>query len=629
MPLLNLVVRSIAIMMLAVSMTGAAEPEQQLLFNSGPDGYPRFRIPSLIVTPQKEVLAICEGRADGGGLTGNIDIVLRRSSDNGQTWGPIEVIADDGPHTLGNPCPVLDRTTGTIWMGLSRSHGKDTEAQITAGTSQETTRALITSSVDGGKTWSALKDITAAAKADDWTWFGTGPGIGVQLKSGRLVIPSYHAMKGSQVYRSHMLISDDHGQTWRRGAPAGEFVGECQIAERDDGTLVMSTRTMKGSDRRTVMTSVDGGLTWSQPSLDPALFDPSCQAMLYRVPNISSVPKTSSLWLFSHPTGPKRHNLSVHVSRDEGHSWSHMRRIRSGDGQYSCLAQLPDGSIGCLLDAWVDGNYRLFFTKFSLEWLLAMEDSKSEPSGVAADAARVKQIIAHRGASAAAPENTLASTLGAIASGATAVEVDVRTTRDGHLVLSHDAKVDRTTNGKGVINDLTLDELKRLDAGSWFDTKFKDQRIATLPEVLQVCRGKIDVLLDLKEIGDEYVGRVVAAIKTGGEPDRTIVGVRSIEQVRLFRKLLPQARQIGLIGKPSEIEAFAQEGVGMIRLWPDWLKTDSTLIDRVRRTEAKLHLNGTTGKLDEVQQLLTGQPDSLSSDDPAELVRSLKKLQSK
>lgn len=627
MSFLNAVLRCVLIVMLAVSTTWAAEPEQQLLFNSGRDGYPRFRIPSLIVTPQKEVLAICEGRADGGGLTGNIDIVLRRSSDNGQTWGPIEVIADDGPHTLGNPCPVIDRSTGVIWMGLSRSHGQDTEAQITAGTSRETTRALITSSNDGGKTWSALRDITTAAKSDEWTWFGTGPGVGVQLKSGRLVIPSYHAVKGSPVYRSHMLLSDDHGQTWRRGAPAGEFVGECQIAERDDGTLVMSTRTMKGSDRRTIMTSTDGGLTWSQPSLDRALFDPGCQAMLYRVPDASVVSMTASLWLFSHPTGPKRHNLSVHVSRDEGRSWPHVRRIRTGDGQYSCLAQLPDGSMGCLLDAWVDGNYRVYFTKFSLPWLLAPEDTKSEPTGVAANAARVKQIIAHRGASAEAPENTLASTLRAIASGATAVEVDVRTTRDGHLVLSHDAKVDRTTNGKGVINDLTLDELKQLDAGSWFDPKFNDQRIATLPEVLKVCRGKIDVLLDLKESGDEYVGRVVAAIKTSGEPERTIVGVRSIEQARQFRKLLPQSRQIGLIGKPSEIEAFAQEGVGMIRLWPDWLKTDSSLIDRVRRTEAKLHLNGTTGKLDEVQQLLQGQPDSLSSDDPAELVRSLKKLQ--
>lgn len=605
----------------------AAEPEQKLLFNSGKDGYPRFRIPSLMVTAQNEVLAICEGRADGGGLVGNIDIVLRRSRDSGQTWGPIEVVADEGSNTLGNPCPVIDRTTGTIWLGLSRSLGTDTEAQIVAGTSNETTRALITSSTDGGKTWAPLKDITSSAKAADWTWFGTGPGVGLQLKSGRLVIPSYHAVKGSQRYRSHVLYSDDHGQTWQRSEPAGEHCGECQIAERLDGTLVMSTRTMKkGEDRRTVMTSTDGGVHWSQPSFDPALFDPGCQAMLYRVPQVPGAAGKEPMWLFSHPTGPKRHNLSVHVSRDEGRTWPHSRRYRSGDGQYSCLTQMPDGTIGCLLDAWVEGNYRLYFTKFSIDWLLSPDDAAKEPMGIAADAARVRQIIAHRGASAVAPENTLASTRAALASGATAIEVDVRTTRDGQLVLSHDAKIDRTTNGKGSINELTLAELKQFDAGSWFDAKFKDERLATLIEVLEVCRGRIDVLLDLKESGDAYVEQVVAVIREKGEPSRTIIGVRSPEQARQFRKLLPQSRQLGLIGKSTEIEAFALEGVDMIRLWPEWLKADPSLIDRVRRTESKLHLNGTKGSLSEVTELLKGHPDSLSSDDPAELVKSLNEL---
>ncbi len=623
-----IVMRCWLYLLLTIGTALAAEPEQRLLFNSGKDGYPRFRIPSLIVTAQGEVLAICEGRADGGGLVGNIDIVLRRSRDSGQTWGPIEVIADEGKNTLGNPCPVIDRTTGTIWLGLSRSLGTDTEAQIVAGTSKETTRALITSSTDGGKTWAPLKDITSIAKADDWTWFGTGPGVGVQLKSGRLVIPSYHAVKGSQLYRSHVLYSDDHGQTWQRSEPAGEFCGECQIAERTDGTLVMSTRTMKkGEDRRTVMTSTDGGVHWSQPNFEPALFDPGCQAMLYRVPNVPSSAGKEPLWLFSHPAGPKRSNLTVHVSRDEGRSWPHARRYRAGEGQYSCLTQMPDGTIGCLLDAWIEGNYRLYFTKFSIEWALSPEDQPVALTGLAGDAARVKQIIAHRGASAVAPENTLASTKQALASGATAIEVDVRTTRDGHLVLSHDARIDRTTNGKGAINDLTLAELKQFDAGSWFDAKFKDERIATLTEVLDVCRGRVDVLLDLKEAGAAYVERVVSVIKEKGEPTRIIVGVRSIEQAREFRRLLPQSRQLGLIAKPSEIEAFAQEGVDMIRLWPEWLKSDPTLIERVRRTESKLHLNGTKGSLTEVTELLKGHPDSLSSDDPAELAKTLKALQ--
>jgi len=234
----------------------------------------------------------------------------------------------------------------------------------------------------------------------------------------------------------------------------------------------------------------------------------------------------------------------------------------------------------------------------------------------------VRQIVAHRGASAERPENTLASTQRAIDVGATAVEVDVRTTKDGQLVLRHDATLDRTTNGKGLIGEKTLAEVRQLDAGSWFDAKYRDERVPTLTEVLVLCRGKIDVLLDLKESGDEYARRVASEVQSQGDPRRTIVGVRSVEQAQEFRKLLPQARQIGLISKPEEMEAFVRAGVEMIRLWPKWL-TDETLVPRVRKAGATLHLNGTSGEAEEVSQLLKYRPDSLSSDDPARLLRTL------
>lgn len=243
----------------------------------------------------------------------------------------------------------------------------------------------------------------------------------------------------------------------------------------------------------------------------------------------------------------------------------------------------------------------------------------------AADTTAVMQIVAHRGASAECPENTLASTRRAIEAGASAVEVDVRTTKDGALVLSHDAKVDRTTNGQGAINALTLAEIKRLDAGRWFHERFAGERMPTLGEALAVCKGRIDVLLDLKVDGVDYVQKVIADVRSHGEPRRTIVGVRSVEQAKQFRKLLPEARQIGLIAKPDEIEAYAAAGVEMIRLWPKWL-SDSTLVGRVAQSGAKLHLNGTTGQPDEIAPLLKHRPFSLSSDDPARLKKTLAEL---
>ena len=156
-------------------------------------------------------------------------------------------------------------------------------------------------------------------------------------------------------------------------------------------------------------------------------------------------------------------------------------------------------------------------------------------------ARNVRQIIAHRGASAERPECTLAAIRRAIAVKATATEVDVRTSKDGHLVILHDKTLDRTTNGKGDVSQKTLAELKALDAGSWFDKQYRNERIPTLREVLKECRGKIDVLLDLKEQGDVYDRKVAAEVRRFGDAKRLIVGVRSIAQARRFRRLLAQS----------------------------------------------------------------------------------------
>ncbi|WP_254513142.1 glycerophosphodiester phosphodiesterase [Anatilimnocola floriformis] len=263
---------------------------------------------------------------------------------------------------------------------------------------------------------------------------------------------------------------------------------------------------------------------------------------------------------------------------------------------------------------------------------VATAATAAEPLPMSAAAIAVKQIIAHRGASSDCPENTLASTRRAIAVHATAIEVDVRLSKDRQLVLRHDAELERTTNGKGKINEKTLAELKQLDAGSWFDPKFAGEKIPTLAEVVSICKGQIDVLLDLKEDGSEYAELVAATIKEHGEESRTIVGVRSVEHARQFRKLLPKARQLGLMAKPDEIEAYAAAGVEMISLWPKWLSSENEsgekLVARVRAAKVQLHLNGTTGKRDEVLPLLTHRPDSLSADNPAQLLATLREISS-
>ena len=249
------------------------------------------------------------------------------------------------------------------------------------------------------------------------------------------------------------------------------------------------------------------------------------------------------------------------------------------------------------------------------------------PKRALADAAvNVKQIIAHRGASAERPECTLAAIRRAMEIGATAVEVDVRTSRDGRLFILHDATLDRTTHAKGPANALTLKQLQQLDAGSWFDPAYRGERIPTLIEAAKACRRKIDLLLDLKEQGGEYDRQVARVVREHGNHSRTIVGVRSVPQALRFRKLLPEAKQLALIPSVDAIEKFAEAGVDTIRIWPRWLSDGTAPLKRVHATGKELHLNGTTGSLDETLALLIHNPDSLSSDDPGKLKASLKRI---
>ena len=346
-----------------------AIPAEQMMFDSGKEGYPRYRIPALIVTKQGTVLAFCEGRKDGGGLTGNIDLVVKRSSDHGKTWSSLKVVSDDEANTLGNPCPVIDRSTGTIWLPFTRSLGDDLESEIVAGTSKERTRVFVSKSDDDGLTWAKPVEITASVKRPEWTWYGTGPGVGIQLKSGRLLIPSYHAVEKTGIYRSHSIWSDDHGKMWQLGGVVGDHTSECHVVERKDGSIYLSTRTVRGTELRTIASSQNAGKSWLEPKFDRSLYDSHCQACVIALPK--SKPSGKPRWLYSHPAGPGRRNMVIRMSHDEGRTWPIGRQLTEGDSQYSSMVLLGDGAIGILFERWRNRNYRIYFTRFSLDWLTA------------------------------------------------------------------------------------------------------------------------------------------------------------------------------------------------------------------------------------------------------------------
>ncbi len=256
------------------------------------------------------------------------------------------------------------------------------------------------------------------------------------------------------------------------------------------------------------------------------------------------------------------------------------------------------------------------------------EPAKAILPNAAKAAAHVKEVIWHMGSCADRPGNTLAAVRRAIEAGTHVTETDVRTSKDGALVCMHDEDVDRTTDGKGKVASLTLAEVKQLDAGSKFAARFAGERVPRLQEVLSLAKGKIGVMIDLKESGDDYMKKIAAEVREFGEPKRTVLGIRSVEHARRFHELLPEARQIGLVPTPADIKPFADAGVKVIRLWPKWL-ADKSLVPQVRKLGLELHLGTGMGTKEEVLPLLVSEPESLSSDDPAQLIKTLGELAGK
>jgi len=347
-------------------------PVETDVFVSGTEGYHTFRIPSLIVAPNGALLAFAEGRKKGRSDTGDIDLVLRRSKDNGRTWSKLEVIVDDEGNTIGNPCPVVDRSTGVIWLLLTRNLGADHQKQIMAGKSTGSRTVLVTSSDDNGLTWNKPVDITPTAKEPGWGWYATGPGVGIQLASGRLLIPCDHSILPSAKLYSHVIFSDDHGKSWRLGGALPENTDECQVVELADRTLLLNMRSFHGKNRRAIARSKDRGATWSEISFDEQLIEPVCQGSILRLSLADKeTPGSRNRILFANPADKKRQNLTIRVSEDEGATWPIARQLCAGSSAYCCLAVLPDEQIGCLYER--DDYKKIALARISLPWLLANE----------------------------------------------------------------------------------------------------------------------------------------------------------------------------------------------------------------------------------------------------------------
>lgn len=375
--------------------------DRQHLFEARTNGYKTYRIPGIVTTPGGAVLATAEARPGEGGDYDYNDVVMRRSTDGGDTFGPFRKLVDHGaygPGPASNFVMIPDRATGHVVALFCHDYA----------------RVFVMRSEDDGATWTKPREITDVFERfrDDYPWrvCASGPGHGTQLRNGRMIVPVWLSDGSGGEFgedkRGHrpsvvtVVYSDDGGETWHRGEIVcrhGDSVegvtvvnpSETVAVELSDGRVMFNIRSESMNNRRLVASSPDGVGEWSCEGFDRALVEPVCMGSLIRYDWADE--EGPGHILFANPdtldtdmrpgvdpeTTPhrSRKNLTIRLSEDDGENWIGSRVIEPGPSGYSDLTVLPDGRIGCLYEDDIveriyDDRY-MTLARFELEWILA------------------------------------------------------------------------------------------------------------------------------------------------------------------------------------------------------------------------------------------------------------------
>lgn len=339
--------------------------EDLAIFTRG-EGY-GYRIPALVTAKNGDLLALCERRFGLSDHAKN-DIIIRRSSDQGKTWTPMEIIHDAGGDSLNDPSAIVLESGDIILMYQRFPEGYHTISNHTMTMAERgyggprNTRTLMRRSTDHGKTWSESVDVTRSVRRPNAVNIAS-PGRGIQLKqgknAGRLLFPVYenYSTTTERIWNTSVLISDDEGETWRTGerVPADELGGygnENQVVELKDGSILMSSRNQSGAKMRRLTVSHDGGESWEPYRLAEDLVTPQCMA---------SVIRKGDLLVHSLPNSSRRKDGAILISRDEGGTWNRVHTVTPGGFAYSSLTLLEDGTLACLYEADGYNSIRIAF----------------------------------------------------------------------------------------------------------------------------------------------------------------------------------------------------------------------------------------------------------------------------
>lgn len=339
------------------------------LFSTGMDeNVSCYRIPAIVSAPNGDVIAAIDERVPNCGdlkWSKDINIIVRRSSDNGKTWTPIETVINfpEGK-SASDPSMIVDDVTGEIFLFYNYMN-LDTELDIFY--------LHVMKSSDNGKTWSEPQDITSQITKPEWhkDFKFITSGRGIQTSTGKLLHCLVNLKNGM-----HVFGSDDHGKTWYLIDTPISPADESKIVELADGSWMINARSNKKDGMRYVHTSKDEGKTWESKG-EPQLIDPRCNASIIRYTSIKDGYKKNRL-LFSNANSAKgRVNMTVKISYDEGKTWSEGKTIYEGSSAYSSLTVLENGDIGLFFEK--DEYTKNPFTSFTLEWLTDGKDKYRKP----------------------------------------------------------------------------------------------------------------------------------------------------------------------------------------------------------------------------------------------------------
>lgn len=326
------------------------------LFNSGDLEQGCYRIPALITAPNGDLIAAIDQRVENcGDLRSNrdINIVIRRSRDNGESWTDIETVVDyPFGESASDPSMIVDVETGKIWMFYNYMD-LENEKNIYY------LKAVFSS--DHGKSWSEPVDITSQITKPEWheDFKFITSGRGIQTSDGTLLHTLVHLEKG--VFQ---FGSKDHGKSWFFIDNPIHPADESKVVELEDGSWMINSR-VSDLGMRYIHISEDRGRTWTSYP-DSTLKDPASNASLVLYPTDDE----SSVLLFSNSNSPdERKNITVRVSLDEGETWTEGKTIYPGSAAYSSMTVLENGEIGLFFEK--DDYSQNVFVKFSLGWLIS------------------------------------------------------------------------------------------------------------------------------------------------------------------------------------------------------------------------------------------------------------------